>query len=66
MGPGVFHGEFTTLTTICFLGFTESYIFYTFFKLWLGMIVFAIGNSLLILPATFSLCGPSTARKIMN
>lgn len=59
MGTSVFHGGFSTLLAVLVLGFSQSYIFNTFFRLWLGILVFGMVNGFLFVPIMLSICGPA-------
>ena len=58
MGSSVFHGGASTFISISVLGFSDSYAFSVFFKTWIGIVVFGIGNGFLLLPIILSEIGP--------
>lgn len=58
MGSSVFHGGFSTFIAIGVLGFSKSYVFVVFFKLWVGIIIFGMSNGFFLLPVIFSYIGP--------
>ena len=58
MGSSVFHGGVSTFLAISVLGFSKSYIFVLFFRLWIGIIVFGMANGFLLLPVILSIIGP--------
>jgi len=58
MGSSVFHGGFSTFIAISVLGFSKSYVFEVFFKLWVGIIIFGMSNGFFLLPVIFSYIGP--------
>ena len=58
MGSSVFHGGVSTFLAICVLGFSKSYVFIIFFRLWVGIIVFGMANGFLLLPVVLSIIGP--------
>jgi len=58
MGSSVFHGGFSTFLAISVLGFSKSYVFVVFFKLWVGIIIFGMANGFFLLPVIFSYIGP--------
>jgi hypothetical protein len=58
MGSSVFHGGFSTLLAISALGFSSSYVFVVFFKLWVGIIIFGMSNGFFFLPVILSFYGP--------
>jgi len=59
MGSSVFHGGFSTFLAISVLGFSKSYVFEVFFKLWVGIIIFGMSNGFFLLPVIFSYIGPT-------
>ena len=59
MGSSVFHGGFSTFLAISVLGFSKSYVFVVFFKLWVGIILFGMSNGFFLLPVIFSFIGPT-------
>jgi len=59
MGSSVFHGGFSTFLAISVLGFSKSYVFEVFFKLWVGIIVFGMANGFFLLPIIFYYIGPT-------
>ena len=58
MGSSIFHGAFSTFLAIAVLGSSASYIFVVFYKMWVGIIVFASSNGFLLLPVLLSYIGP--------
>ena len=58
MGSSVFHGGVSTMLAIVVLGFSKSYVFVIFFRLWVGIIVFGMANGFLLLPVILSIIGP--------
>ena len=58
MGSSVIHGGTSTFLAISMLGFAESYVFMTFFKTWVGIIIFGISNGFLLMPVILATCGP--------
>ena len=58
MGSSVFHGAFSTFLAISILGFSKSYIFVVFYRMWFGIIVFAMCNGFFLLPVVLSYIGP--------
>ena len=58
MGSSIFHGAFSTFLAVAVLGNSASYIFVVFFKMWVGIIVFASSNGFLLLPVVLSYIGP--------
>lgn len=60
IGGSVFHGAFSTFLAILVLGPSQSYIFMTFFKMWMGIIIYGCANGFILLPVVLSLWGPLT------
>ena len=58
MGSSIFHGAFSTFLAVAVLGSSASYIFVVFYKMWVGIIVFASSNGFLLLPVVLSYVGP--------
>ena len=58
MGSSVFHGGFSTFLAIFALSPAETYIFISFFRLWVGIIVFGMSNGFVLLPVLLSYLGP--------
>ncbi|XP_034243315.1 NPC intracellular cholesterol transporter 1-like isoform X2 [Thrips palmi] len=58
MGPAVFNGGFSTFLAFVLLGFSSSYIFTTFFKLFTSVVVFGCFHGLFFLPVMLSWLGP--------
>jgi len=58
MGSSIFHGAFSTFLAVAVLGSSASYIFVVFYKMWVGIIVFASSNGFLLLPVVLSYIGP--------
>jgi len=58
MGSSVFHGALSTFLAITVLSQSKSYIFEVFFKMWYGIIIFAVCNGFFLLPVILSLIGP--------
>jgi len=59
MGSSIFHGAASTFLAICVLGGSSSYIFLVFFRMWVGIILFASANGFLLLPVVLSYIGPT-------
>jgi len=64
MGSSVFHGAFSTFLAITVLSQSKSYIFEVFFKMWYGIIIFAVCNGFFLLPVILSLIGPINETEI--
>ena len=58
MGSSVFHGGFSTFLAIFALTPAETYVFISFFRLWVGIIVFGMSNGFVLLPVLLSYVGP--------
>lgn len=58
MGSSVIHGGASTFISISVLGFSQSYAFMVFFRTWVGIIVFGIGNGFLLMPIILAEFGP--------
>ena len=63
MGSSVFHGGFSTFLAISVLSMSKSYIFIVFFRMWFGIIIFAMSNGFLLLPVVLSYIGPVQSKK---
>jgi len=55
MGGAVFNGASSTLIGILMLGFSTSYIFRVFFKLFLLVVVFGVSHGMILLPVVLTL-----------
>ena len=58
IGPGIFHGGFSTFLAIITVSPSNFYMFVVFFKTWLGIVLFGMANGFMLLPVLLSLCGP--------
>lgn len=58
MGPAVFNGGLSTFLAFVLLGFSDAYIFTTFFKLFTSVVVFGCFHGLFFLPVVLSWFGP--------
>ena len=58
MGSSIFHGGFSTFLAISVLAGSKSYVFVVFYKMWFGIILFAMANGFLLLPVVLSYIGP--------
>lgn len=63
MGSSVLHGAVSTFLAIAVLGFSKSYAFVVFFKMWIGIVIFGAANGFLLLPIILSEIGPLTDNK---
>lgn len=63
VGVPILNGAISSVLGILMLAFAKSYVFQSFFKTMLLVILLGLGHSLLVLPVVFSFCGPRrTAR----
>ena len=62
IGPPVFLGGLTTSLGIAPLAASNSNIFRTFFKMFLGIIVYGVGHGLVLMPVILSLFGSVSGR----
>lgn len=58
MGSSVMHGAISTTLAISVLAWSTSFVFISFFKMILGIVVFGLMNGFVLLPVMLSLCGP--------
>ncbi|KAK7100605.1 patched domain-containing protein 3-like [Littorina saxatilis] len=58
MGPPVFYGGFSTLLAFVLLANSNSYVFKTFFKVFLLVVLYGLFHGLLFLPVLLSWLGP--------
>lgn len=58
MGPAVFNGGLSTFLAFVLLGFSSSYLFTTFFKLFTSVVVFGCFHGVFFLPVMLSWFGP--------
>ncbi|KAL3871072.1 hypothetical protein ACJMK2_039093 [Sinanodonta woodiana] len=69
-GSPIFHGATSSLLGVIILLKTSSYIFMSFFKIMLLVIIFGIAHAVLFLPVIFSFIGPhqknSRGRKVTD
>ena len=59
IGPAVLNGGISTFIALSMLGFSESYVFLSFFKVFSLVIGFGLFHGLVFLPVLLSLVGPS-------
>ncbi|XP_063446692.1 patched domain-containing protein 3-like [Mytilus trossulus] len=57
-GGPIFNGAVSSILGIIMLSFSKSFIFRSFFKVMLLIVLFGASHSLLFLPVILSLCGP--------
>ena len=66
MGSSVMHGAISTILATSALAGSNSFIFMSFFKMYLGIVIFGLMNGFILLPVLLSLCGPIGKRKNKN
>lgn len=69
IGPAILNGGFSTFIALALLGTSESYVFFSFFKVFVLIIIFGLYHGLIFLPVILSIVGPdsySTARENPN
>lgn len=59
IGGEVFSGGLTTFLGVVIMGAASHYIFRTFFKMWMCIIVMGLWHGLVILPIVLSFIGPA-------
>jgi len=57
MGTAVAHGGVSTLLAFILVSFSNSYVYLTFFKMFLCVVVFGLFHGILLLPVLLSLMG---------
>ena len=57
MGSSVFHGGFSTFTSLSVLAPSKTYAFVVFYRMWFGIILFGMANGFLLLPVVLSYVG---------
>lgn len=62
VGTSVLNGAVSTFIAVVVLGFSDSYVFQTFFKVITSVIVFGVWHGMVWLPAVLSVFGPSDKR----
>ncbi|EZA53730.1 hypothetical protein DMN91_007862 [Ooceraea biroi] len=63
IGPAVLNGGLSTFIAFVLLGFSQAYVFMTFFKLFTSVVLFGLFHGLLFLPVILSLLGPAERRQ---
>lgn len=58
IGPAVYSGGISTLLALTMLAFSESYVFTSFFKIFLLVVLFGLFYGTMFLPVLLSLIGP--------
>lgn len=62
IGAAVAYGAGSTLFAVLMLGFSTSYVFIAFFRIFLLMILFGLWHGLIMLPVVLSIIGPPSLR----
>lgn len=63
IGPAVLNGGLSTFFAFVLLGFSQAYVFMTFFRLFTSVVLFGLFHGLLFLPVILSLAGPGERRQ---
>ncbi|XP_042861215.1 NPC intracellular cholesterol transporter 1 homolog 1b-like [Penaeus japonicus] len=58
VGPAVLHGGFSTLLAFVMLSPSDSHLFISFFKIFIGVAVFGLFHGLVLMPVLLALIGP--------
>lgn len=58
IGAAVFYGGFSTFLAFILLALSKSYVFKTFFKVFLGVVIFGLFHGLCLLPIVLAWIGP--------
>ncbi|KAL6427288.1 hypothetical protein ACFW04_008694 [Cataglyphis niger] len=64
IGPAVLNGGLSTFFAFVLLGFSQAYVFMTFFRLFTSVVLFGLFHGLLFLPVILSLAGPGERKQI--
>ncbi|XP_068082008.1 patched domain-containing protein 3-like [Anabrus simplex] len=64
IGSAIFNGGMSTFLAFALLGFSDSYLFVTFFKLFTGVVVFGVFHGLFFLPVVLSWFGPEERKPV--
>eukprot|EP00635_Sarcinochrysidales_sp_CCMP3193_P000167 CAMPEP_0118900274 /NCGR_PEP_ID=MMETSP1166-20130328/6451_1 /TAXON_ID=1104430 /ORGANISM="Chrysoreinhardia sp, Strain CCMP3193" /LENGTH=1003 /DNA_ID=CAMNT_0006839413 /DNA_START=44 /DNA_END=3055 /DNA_ORIENTATION=- len=65
LGPSVFRGGVSTILGIAVTGFCVTYVFQTFFKYLMTILVLSLWNGLAVMPVVCSLFGPMPSHDII-
>merc|ERR1712071_673009 len=60
IGPAVFHGGFSTFLAFVFLADSGSHVFFTFFKIFVLVVIYGLYHGLIFFPVLLSIIGPSS------
>lgn len=58
VGPAVLHGGFSTLLAFLMLSPSDSHLFISFFKIFIGVALFGLFHGLVLMPVLLALIGP--------
>ncbi|XP_063604746.1 protein patched homolog 1-like [Penaeus indicus] len=58
VGPAVLHGGFSTLLAFVMLCPSDSHLFISFFKIFIGVAIFGLFHGLVLMPVLLALIGP--------
>lgn len=58
VGPAVLHGGFSTLLAFVMLSPSDSHLFISFFKIFIGVAIFGLFHGLVLMPVLLALIGP--------
>jgi len=64
LGPSVFRGGISTIIGIAITGITVTYVFQTFFRYLMTILVLSLWNGLAVMPVVCSLVGPMPTHEI--
>ena len=62
LGPPVFLGGTSTILGICLTGFCVTYVFQTFFRYLMTILILAVWFGLVVMPVVCALIGPKSRR----
>ena len=63
LGPPVFLGGTSTILGICLTGFCVTYVFQTFFRYLMTILILAVWFGLVVMPVVCALIGPKSRRE---
>jgi hypothetical protein len=66
MGPAIVNGGITTFLALLLLGFSQSHVFITFFKVFLLTVAFGLFHGVVFFPVLLSLCTPDNDNALNN